>query len=324
MNLNGGQKLVDCVNSVQKFSDNFECVVVDNASTDGSIEKLQEFHPDVDVIRNSANYGFAKANNVGIRQAKGAYIVLLNSDTLVTKGWLHELIQCVERDSHVGLATPKLVRMDGRLDSTGHIFWFRALDAINRGGGEEDLGQYDSFTELVTCDFACAIIKREVLEQIGLLDEKIFFLHEDIDYCLRAHIAGWRVIYCPQGLIYHQRGGSTTKIQATGFKRRRQRYLLRIALKNYELRNIADSSISKLGQLVVLSLGVVAGVKNRDSRYIINKLDEAAAIVEAFLWNALHPPIKERIRIQAHRKVSDDEIKRLAPFPDRENLLSTK
>jgi GT2 family glycosyltransferase len=319
VNFNGGQKLLDCVESVQTFTDDFKCVVIDNGSSDGSAERLRALYEDVNMVQNRTNEGFASANNQGIHRARGKYVVLLNSDTKVTKDWLRELTRCVETDSRIGIATPKILRMDGRLDTTGHVFWFDEVDAANRGAGEEDSGQYDTRTELVTCDFACAIIKKELLDQLGLLDERIFFLHEDIDFCLRAKLAGWRVVYCPQSVVYHHRGGSTSERRFTVFLRKRQRYLVRIALKSYELQNIPPALGRKSRQLLVSLVGVLAGIKNNDFAYAGRKLREAESIAEAFFWNVWHLPVQERVKAQACRKVSDDEIKSLSILPGELN-----
>jgi GT2 family glycosyltransferase len=312
VNFNGGQKLLDCVASLRALCTDFECLVVDNASSDGSIEKLQALDSEVRIIRNPANYGFAKANNVGIRNASGSYIVLLNSDTVVTSGWLYELIKCVETDSRIGIATPKLLRLDGRLDSTGHVFRFEDVEATNRGEDEPDMKQYDKQTELLTCDFRCALIKRDVINQIGLLDNRIFFYHEDIDFCLRAKIAGWRTVYCPSSIVYHHRGGSTPAGQMNVLQRKRQRYLLRIALKNYERRDMISALIHKQEQCLISLLDTLAGIERHNLHYSRRKLVEAISFLEAILWNMLHPPVKERLAVKASRRVTDNELKHLS------------
>ncbi len=308
VNRDGGHLLLDCVGSVRKFSKNCELIVVDNGSTDGSPEKLQAWYSDVRLIRNPFNYGFARANNVGMKEAKGKYVVLLNSDTVVTCAWLDRLVECVEKDQRIGLATPKLLRPDGRLDSTGHIFMFKEADARNRGEEEPDNGQYDGLTDLVSCDFACVLIKRKVWEEIGFLDQKFFFFHEDMDFCIRAGIAGWRIVYCPSSIVYHVRGGSTSPRLRRKFVDQRRRYLLRLVLKNYETKNIVVVFLYLGGEIVISILGVLRGLKNHDLSYLKLRLRNVGTILVAMLWNVAHPPLKERIVVQARRKVSDSQL----------------
>jgi GT2 family glycosyltransferase len=288
--------------------------VVDNASVDGSYEKLQGY-PDIRLIRNPSNYGFAKANNIGIKRARGKYLILLNSDTIVTYGWLERLEECAEADFKIGLATPKLLRPDGKLDSTGHIYWFREADGTNRGEDQLDRGQYDNSTELLTCDFACVLIKREVLGDIGVLDEKILFYHEDIDFCLRARIAGWRVVYCPSSIVYHHRGASSSPDIKKRLAEQRKRYLLRLVLKNYEAKNIFLVLLSLQRQVLLAILGVLAGLKNRDFAYCRQRLRTIELVFITLLWNLLHPPLKERIIAQARRRVPDHELLKLSGSP---------
>lgn len=308
VNYNGGQILLDCVASVQKFTRDYELLVVDNGSSDGSADKLGQLFSGIRIIRNHSNLGFAKGNNIGIRESKGKYIVLMNSDVVVDSGWLDTLIYCMERDPRIGIATPKLLRTNGKLDSTGHLFRFIELEGKNRGEEEQDHGQYDSLTELLSCDFACPIIRKEVIEHIGDLDETFFFYHEDIDFCLRAKIAGWRVIFCPSSKVFHNRGGSTPPNQRASLGIRRQRYLLRLALKSYSSKNIGRVLLHKQKQLLLLLRGVFAGLKNADQPYIKLRVEGIGTLLAALLWNALHLPIKERIVIQRLRRIDDNDL----------------
>lgn len=302
VNYNGGSKVVDCLESVFKNSESFELLFVDNGSTDGSDRIVAREFPTIRLTKNTTNLGFAKANNIGIMQANGDWIVLLNPDTLVTERWLEGLAKCAQIEAGIGIATPKLLRFDRKtIDSTGHIFEFKSAQARDRGSGEEDTGQYDRTEEILSCCFAAVLIKREVIRQIGMLDEKMVLYYEDVDYCLRARIQGWKIIYCPESVVLHARGGVTTS-KSAGMQRRAVAYPLRIILKCYSKGNALRYGREKFSKYLV---SMVAGAKNRDLQYFLTYL-------RAVYWNAFNLPVHARQKVQRERRAKDDEIIRLA------------
>jgi GT2 family glycosyltransferase len=208
------------------------------------------------------NVGFAKGMNRLIRESTGEYLILLNPDTLVTKNWLTELVNLARSDGRIGIIQPKMLLYNGRLDSTGHEwrtkyaltgFPYRAV--IDRGSGEEDKGQYDKNTELNSCCFGAALIRRDVFSQIGLLDERFFLLFEDVDFCLRARDIGWRVIYCPTSVVYHKRHGSGKPTMNASWSR--------FVWKRYGPLPYARVKAMNF-------LGIMDGVRHRDLEYIYN------------------------------------------------------
>jgi len=308
VNHNGGNLVTDCVRSILRFTRNYELLIVDNASVDGSWEELGRQFPNVRIIRNRINLGFAAANNIGIRESRGEYVVLMNPDVTLTNDWLEKLSECVEKDPIIGIATPKLLRYDGRIDSTGHVFSFSRLEVKNRGEEEQDDGQYDSCTDLLSCDFACCLIRREAITRIGLLDERIFLDHEDVDYCLRARIAGWRVVYCPSSRVYHRRGGVTSSLQKRSRQLQARRNMLRLALKNYGRRSLVLVIVYKQKDLLSFSMDIAGGLKKHNLVAMKNGLDDICALLTAFLWNTIHLPIRERILVQRSRLLNDKEL----------------
>ncbi len=202
------------------------------------------------------NLGFAKANNYLISRSMGRYIVLLNPDTVVTPNWLDFLIETAQSDSRIGVVQPKLLLPNRMIDSTGHG-WTKWGMPFDRGAGEVDRGQFDSATELSSCCFGCALIKRDVIQKVGLLDEKLFLFLEDVEFCLRAKKAGWRVVYCPRSIVYHVRHGSGA---AEG-----RFNIPYIALKTRGVRMYFKI-------LIFLILGVGAGAKNSDIEYVKKKI----------------------------------------------------
>ena len=293
VNYNGGSKLLDCLDSVFKHTTNFESFLVDNASADNSPLQVEERFPEVVVIRNSENLGFAGANNIGIRKAKGRWVVLLNPDTKVTENWLDNLVECARSSEDIGLVTPKLLYMDRRtINSTGHIFDFRKGFASDRGAGERDQGQYDFGEEVASCCFACVAIKREVVKQIGLLDAKMLLYYEDVDYSIRARLAGWKLMYCPNSVVLHHGSGATPRRKLPALLRRSTPYRLRIMLKNYNRRDAV-----KFGALSTM-ISMAAGLKNRNMPYFIG-------FALSPFWNILNFPVAERRSVQRTRRVPD-------------------
>lgn len=286
VNHNGGRLLADCIQAVRKCTQQYELVLIDNHSTDGSLD-LVEKKADLRIMRVSRNVGFATANNIGIRSTTAPYVVLLNPDTVVTSRWLDKLTEIAERSNTIGVVAPKLLRWSNpsTLDSTGHIFQYETGAVTDRGFGEVDRGQYDNSTELSSCSFACALIKRGVFESIGLLDEAMFLYFEDVDFGLRARNAGWRIVYCPHSVVYHLHWGSTPANQRKHAEEQSLPYGLRVMLKNYE--NLC--MIRYGGQRILLDLlRIVAGCKNFDLHY-------AKRYARDILWNVVHFPLKERM-----------------------------
>ena len=198
-----------CLNSLKKIDrSNCDILLVDNGSTDDSIERLKAEYPDVKCIVNDRNYGFAEGNNIGIRRAikMGAeYILLLNNDTEVAPNFVSELVCEAEKDEKIGILGPKIYFNDS------NIIWFaggflnkRTGFTFHRGEDAADRGQYDQNSE---CDFisGCAmLVKKDVFAKIGFLDPDYYHSHEDADLCLRAGFAGFKCIYVPTSIVYHK------------------------------------------------------------------------------------------------------------------------
>lgn len=202
----------------------FEIIVVDNGSSDGSQEMVKKEFPDVILIENKQNLGFAKANNIGIKIAKGKYILLLNSDTEVLRGTLDSCIDFLEKDEakEIGILGCKVMLPDGKLDlacrrgfptpknSFFKIFGLAKLFPKSRffaGYNLTYLDENQSY-EVDSVVGAFMLIRREVIDKIGLLDEDYFMFGEDIDFCFRAKQNGFKVYYYADAKIIHHKRGS--------------------------------------------------------------------------------------------------------------------
>jgi len=218
LNWNGLQDTIECLESLKKISyPNYEVIVVDNASSGDDVKILRDKYGDsVHFIANDKNYGFSEGNNVGIRYALGKqtnYVFLLNNDTVVDPSFLSESIEVAEEDNKCGILGGKIYYYfsPNRLQSVGgKINWWTGR--FQDYSGQVDIGQYDQRAERDFVYATAMLIKREVIEKIGLLDSKLFFGMEDFDYCARAQKAGFRVLYVPGAKVWHKQGASRKKL----------------------------------------------------------------------------------------------------------------
>jgi GT2 family glycosyltransferase len=209
LNFNGKHHLEKCISALaaQTYGD-FEVIVVDNASSDGSVDYLEAQFPWVVIVKNEKNLGFAAGINSGIKHAQGDYILTLNNDTYADKHFLERIIEPMHSYADVGMCACKMLFLDGRINSTG-ICLSRSAAAWDRGMLEPDTGQYNTQEEVFGPCAGAALYRKEMLDEIGLFDEDFFLYLEDVDLAFRGRLAGWRCIYVPQAKVYHYHGGTT-------------------------------------------------------------------------------------------------------------------
>ncbi|MBW7957118.1 MAG: glycosyltransferase family 2 protein [Deltaproteobacteria bacterium] len=209
LNWNGKKDTIECLESVGKLSyPNFETIVVDNGSSDGSVEAIKEKFPGLRLIETGENLGFAEGNNVGIRYAlkNGAeYVFLLNNDTTIEPDALGHLVDFAEKDEKVGIVGPKILFYSepGRIWFAGGIVDFDK-GSSHRGGGRPDDGKFDEAVETDYITGCAFLIKAGVISEVGLMSPDYFLLFEETDWCLRARRAGYRIFYVPGARVYHK------------------------------------------------------------------------------------------------------------------------
>lgn len=199
-----------CVRSVlESDHSSLELIVVDNGSTDDSAAKIRESFADILLVENAENLGFAEGNNAGIRVAlsRGAeYVWLLNNDAVADRHALSEMLAVAERQRDIGVLSGKIYFFD-QPDTIwfagATIDWRRAISA-HIGRLEKDSGQYDVDKEIDRVSGCSMLIRREVLEKVGLFDAAFFLYAEEVDYCVRAKRAGYRNYYVPKSIVYHK------------------------------------------------------------------------------------------------------------------------
>lgn len=210
LNWNQEADTSECLKSLAKIDHgNYEIVLVDNASRDGSADKIKNKFPNITLIKNPENLGFAEGNNVGLRYFAGKeidYFLLLNNDTIVKNDFLSKLVEAGENDPSAGVLGPKIYFFDhpDEIWFAGGYFNRITGKTYHRGLGEKDTGQYDS---PVRADFVsgCAmLVRKNVMDQLKGLDPDYFFSHEDVDLCLRAGRLGAKIVYVPGSVVWHK------------------------------------------------------------------------------------------------------------------------
>ena len=210
-NWNGKHFLTECIDSLkeQTFRD-FETILIDNGSTDGSAEFAEErYGKFISIIRNKKNLGFTGGNNVGIKAARGEYIVLLNNDTWAEPTWLEELAQATSLGHPVGMWASKIYsyyRRD-RIEAVGELIYW---DGLSRSKGQYEIerGQYDDVEEIFFPPGCGGMYRKTVFEEIGVFDEEFFAYADDAEIGIRARLAGWKGVYVPKAVIYHKNSGT--------------------------------------------------------------------------------------------------------------------
>ena len=204
LNYNAGKLLLNCIESIKKSGyKNLEIIVVDNISTDKSQKACKEKYPDIKLIQNDENFGYCEGNNIGIREAKGDYIIILNPDTIVESSWIEELISAYNKFGD-GLYQPKFFSLDEKLvlQSTGnmlHIFGF----GFARDKGKISEEKMEAIEKINYASGTCLFTSKAVLDKVGLLDPFLFLYHDDLDLGWRAAQIGIDSFYVPKSIIYH-------------------------------------------------------------------------------------------------------------------------
>lgn len=231
LNWNGIEDTVKCLTSVEKLVSRdikYKIYVVDNGSTDNSVERLKKEFKSINLIVNSTNLGYASGNNVGIKRAilDGAeYIWLLNNDTVVEKYAMVELVDVFD-DPTIGIATSKIYFMRNhefhykryKDNERGKVIWYAGglIDWNNvygshRGVDEVDHGQFEDVGETDFATGCSLMITRKCLETIGFFDERYFAYIEDMDLSIRVHKYGWKIVFVPTSILWHKNAGSTDR-----------------------------------------------------------------------------------------------------------------
>ena len=279
VNYNGEHFLKDCLDSLheQSYTD-FEVILVDNNSADHSVEMIEREYPYIILIRNTANHGFARGSNEGIRAACGEYILTLNNDTRLDPSFVEEILYRMESDSRIGICASKMLYPDGRINSTGTCI-SRSGAAWDRGISEPDNGQYDRPGEVFGACAGAALYRKQMLDEIGLFDEDFFMYMEDVDLSFRARLAGWICMYVPSAIAYHHHGG-TARVGSNIAVYYGNRNVIWVAFKNFPL----DLLLVSLPWIIGRTFGVIGYYATKGQlRVILRSITDAGLGIVSIL-----------------------------------------
>lgn len=212
-NWNGKALLEECLDSLEKQTfKEFEIIVVDNGSIDGSVDFIIKNFPGVKVVKLDKNYGFSKAINAGVEASQALYVVFLNNDTAVDKDWLKILVSYANKYQKASSIGSKLVNYYNRkkIDGVG-IEINEVGQAKSIGWNQEDLGQFDKEMFVFGVTGGGSLFRREVFIKLGMFDEDYFMYFEEVDFAFRAQFQGYKAIYCPKAVIYHRHKATSSK-----------------------------------------------------------------------------------------------------------------
>lgn len=277
LNWNNGPDTLKCIGSlIQSNYPDLSILVIDNASSDNSLDVIIERYPEIEVLRNIKNFGFAGGNNTGISHAlmQGAqYILLLNNDAEVDTTTILKLVDRMKDDEAAGVVGAKIFYA-----SDPEIIWFaggifdcHSGNAVHLGKDERDRGQFDHISEIDYATGCAMLVKAQVFKSIGLLDDRYFLYYEEIDFCMRARQAGFKVLFAPYAKVWHKvsasTGGKKTALGHYYFTRNRL-FLCRKWLKGTEWMAFLRKNI---GSLIKDSLEIWGSV-DRDKAVKIKAL----------------------------------------------------
>lgn len=305
---NGEDFLRRCLLSLQKTTyPQMDVLVVDNHSTDASVEMIQTGFPEVGLIQNEVNLGFVGGCNLGIERSASPFFVLLNNDTEVTPEWLDAPVRMMLENSQLAGVQPKLRSLQnreyfdycggagGELDIFGYpVTWGRVFEHI-----EKDTGQYNRPRSIFWATGAACVIRRTAVEHVGVLDNSFFAHMEEIDLFWRFHLAGYQVGYCPDSVVYHYNGGTLgqEKLMKMVLNHRNSQIML---LKNYRFHTLVW-----LYPVRMLLEGLTA-----IGSLVRGDLKRSAAVIIAFAGVLKRMPVwyQSRQGIQRMRVLQDKQV----------------
>jgi len=296
LNYNGDKFLENCLESIiRETNQSYEIIVVDNNSPDKSGEKFSKKYQKCNFILNKKNVGVSEGLNIGIRNAKGKFVVLLNNDLIVAPKWLEHLFDAHEIYGN-GLYQPKFLKMNDRtiLDSAGNlinIFGF----GFSREKGKKDVLQYNKIEEIGFAAGTCLFCSKEVFDKVGLFDEKFFAYNEDLDLGWRARLLNYKSYYVPKSIVYHH-GSAQWKWSGEKFYLlERNRWIA--LLSNYNTKTI----VKLLPSLIIIELVLLVFFTKK--KMLIKKLKSYGGILK--LTRHIQKRKKE---IQEMKTVNEKEI----------------
>lgn len=305
VNWNGERIIKKSIASIleQKYK-NIEVIVVDNNSSDRSRRAIRSFKSKVHLVESNENLGFAGGNNLGVSYARGKYVLLFNSDAIATENALTVLVEVLEKKQSIGVVQPKLIYSgnprypDGVINSVGCYFTNTGYLYYLGYGKNASVPLYNEDRSVFSAYGACMLIRKSVIDKVGLFDNDFFLYFEETDFCIRVWLAGKKIWYTHKAIVYHSGGMSSRKFgtpQVTyhSFKNRLCSYIKTLEAGNAFKVTTLCLLMSEAASFLYLLFG---------------KFDLFMAVQKAIFWNVFNFPRilqKRRMIQQTIRKVSD-------------------
>ena len=314
INYNGKSYLEKCLESIKKIKyDNLEIIVVDNNSTDGTMEFLAQNYPSIITLKLDKNYGFAKPNNMAAKIAKGDFLLFLNNDTEVTPNFLTELVQVLVGNDQIGICQSLLLKPNGEIDSSGDF-----IDTIGVVYNSKE--PIDKIREISSARGASMIIRKELFLDLGGFDEQFFVSFEDVDLGWRTWIKGYKVAINPKSVVYHH-GGKThdsikDEISFHGLKNQ-----LSMKITNFEMKYSISSLLKFFIIFGIRELKILLDYKIKGKTAMTSTKYEDTiaakpninAILKALFWIISNSKYlrNKRKKIHGYRKISTRELQKI-------------
>ncbi len=303
VNWNGKKWLKQCFDSLynQTMTD-FEIIFVDNASSDDSVSYVSTQYPKARIVQSGGNIGFSGGNNLGVRYARGKYVVFLNNDTWVDQNYLEKFIVAFDEIPNLGSAQSKIVLMndENKLDACG-AYWSHSSFLYHYGYAKDQSNEkYNVSKEIFSNKGASMIVRRDLIEKIGLFDEEFWCYYEETDFCHRVWLSGYECWYYPKATIHHAIGGTSTYFENSHIQFHNLKNKLRSYLKNLQLRTLFI--ILPIFFLLNFGLGLFLLLRGKSG--------QCTVLFKALSWNIrnFRETIVERKKIQAQRVRTDKQI----------------
>ena len=300
--------LTECLESISATDfDSVETIVVDNASTDNSVASVRSNYPNVKLIENDKNYGYAGGCNIGAEAASGDFLIFLNNDTVQEKDWISNLIKTINSDDKIAAVQPKILNyydrnvFDYAGGSGGHmdIYCFPFARGRIFSFQENDEGQYNNKEKCFWSSGTCFMVRRELFQKAGGFDESFFAHMEEIDMCWRLYAMGFEVWVEPDSVVYHKNALTLPMYSHKKYYLNHRNSLLML-LGNYSIKNIFLIGIPRL---ILEKIACFYSILMLDWRHF-------TAILRSLFWIIFHPNVimKKRKSFSKIRTITDKKI----------------
>ncbi len=300
VNYNGKTHLEECLSSLEKIDyKNYEIILVDNNSTDTSVEYVKNTYPSITIIKLNRNYGFAEPNNVGAKNAKGDYLLFLNNDTTVNPNFISEMVNVLEQDPQIAICQSLLLKPNGEVDSSGDF-----IDTLGRAYSSKN--KENEVKKILSARGASMMVRKNSFWDLGGFDKRFFASFEDVDLGWRAWIWGYKIVLVPNSIVYHK-GGQTVKQHLSEIRFHGVKNSLIIRLTNFET-GLATTSIFK-------TLGVILfrksfGISLVEDHEEIFPLPSVKIILPGVMWVAKNfgYVLAKRKNLNSRRKRTSQDL----------------